>query len=366
MRDDGVSHAGSLRAVDQHLDRARRPLNAQALGLCVHGSAPHFRWRQQALDHFAVLQMALNDLLDVVLVHVGIPSFFRVHNHDRAASATIEATGLVDPHPAGPGKASAARCCDEGEAPYIIVRTGAGSRRSRRLMMQDSSDFATIVFLGLAAFVIWRLYSVLGMRTGHERNPRDMMKNGSAAPESKVVPLPGLRPEEQAAPETPSPDRWKGFAEPGSPVEEGLDAIAAADGGFDARGFTEGAKSAYEMIVTAFASGDRRMLKDLLAKDVFEGFAAAIADREKRGETVSTTFVSIDRAEIADARMTARTAQLTLRFVSKLITATRNAEGVIVDGAADKVVDVVDVWTFARETGSRDPNWKLVATEAGH
>lgn len=231
--------------------------------------------------------------------------------------------------------------------------------------MQDSSDFATIVFLGLAAFVIWRLYSVLGMRTGHERNPRDMMKPASSASDSKVVPLPGVR-QEQDEPQAPSPDRWKGFAEPGSSIEEGLDAIAAADGGFDARGFTEGAKSAYEMIVTAFAASDRRMLKDLLAKDVFEGFAAAIADHEKRGETVSTTFVSIDRAEIADARLTGRTAQVTLRFASKLITATRNAEGVIVDGAADKVVDVVDVWTFARETGSRDPNWKLVATEAGH
>ncbi len=232
--------------------------------------------------------------------------------------------------------------------------------------MQDSSDFATIVFLGLAAFVIWRLYSVLGMRTGHERNPRDMMKPGAPTPESKVIPLPGLRQEEQEpSQQGPAPDRWKGFAEPGSSIEEGLDAIAAADGDFDVRGFTEGAKSAYEMIVTAFAAGDRRMLKDLLSKDVFDGFAAAIADREKRGETVSTTFVSIDRAEIADARVAGKTAQISLRFVSKLITATRNAEGVIVDGAADKVVDVVDVWTFARETGSRDPNWKLVATEAG-
>ncbi len=232
--------------------------------------------------------------------------------------------------------------------------------------MQDSSDFATIIFLGLAAFVIWRLYSVLGMRTGHENKPMDMMRPAAGSAENKVVQLPNARPAPEEEPVVQiDPDRWRGYAEADSPVAAGLDAIAAADGGFDARGFSEGAKGAYEMIVTAFAGGDRRMLRDLLAKDVYEGFAQAIAEREKRGETVSTTFVSLDKAEFVDVQLRGRTAQVSVRFVSKLITATRNAEGVVVDGSPDKVVDVVDVWTFARETGSRDPNWKLVATEAG-
>ncbi len=234
--------------------------------------------------------------------------------------------------------------------------------------MQDSFDFATIIFLGLAAFVIWRLYSVLGMRTGHEGSPRDMPRPARSPSESNVVPIPGARApveEPEIVMGQPDPDRWKGYAEPGGPVANALDAIAAADGGFDARGFTEGAKSAYEMIVSAFAAGDRKMLRDLLAKDVFEGFSAAIGDREKRGETMSTTFVSLDKAEIADAQLRGSSAQVTIRFVSKLITATRDGSGAVVDGSADKVVDVVDVWTFAREAGSRDPNWKLVATEAG-
>jgi predicted lipid-binding transport protein (Tim44 family) len=107
------------------------------------------------------------------------------------------------------------------------------------------------------------------------------------------------------------------------------------------------------------------MLRDLLSRDVFEGFAAAIADREKRGETVDTTFVSIDKATIEEAELRGKSAQITVRFQSKLISATRDREGIIIDGAADKVVDVTDIWTFARDTSQRDPNWKLIATESG-
>ncbi|GGH33686.1 calcium-binding protein [Alsobacter metallidurans] len=235
--------------------------------------------------------------------------------------------------------------------------------------MQDSFDLTTIIFLALAVFVIWRLRSVLGTRTGNERPP--VMRRAPQAPspanDSNVVRL-DRGPEEAAAPPMGQhdPDRWQGYAEDATPLAAGFDAIAAADGGFDPRVFREGAKSAYEMIVTAFASGDRKSLKDLLSKDVYEGFVSAITEREKRGEKVETTFVSIDKAEYVDAQLRGRTAQVTVRFVSKLITATKDQTGAVIDGDSTKVVDVTDVWTFAREAGSRDPNWKLVATEAGH
>ena len=114
----------------------------------------------------------------------------------------------------------------------------------------------------------------------------------------------------------------------------------------------------------AFAAGDRPTLKDLLSRDVFESFVTAIADREKKGETVETTFVGLDKAEIKDVQIRGKSAQITMHFLSKLITATRNDKGTVIEGATDKVVDVNDVWTFAREIGSRDPAWKLVATEA--
>jgi predicted lipid-binding transport protein (Tim44 family) len=239
-------------------------------------------------------------------------------------------------------------------------------------MMQDSFDITTLIFLGLAVFVIWRLRSVLGQKTGHEQPPVDPFarrdtpaRPGPATQEGdNVVRLPGANADRPAM-ATPAADRWKGIAEPNSVTAQGLDEIARAEPQFDAREFLDGAKGAYEMIVTAFAQGDRRILKDLLSKEVYEGFERAIVDRERRGEKVETTFVSIDKAEMAGVEVRGSNAQIIVRFLSKLITATRDAAGVVVDGSPETVVDVTDVWTFARTLGSRDPNWLLVATEAG-
>ena len=148
-------------------------------------------------------------------------------------------------------------------------------------------------------------------------------------------------------------------------MARGLDQIAAADSSFDAQHFVSGAKSAYEMIVLAFANGDRRALKDLLSSEVYEGFEAAIKEREQRGEKVETRFASIDKAEIVNADVRDRAAQITIRFVSQMISVTRDKAGAVVDGNAEKLTDVTDVWTFARDITSRDPNWKLVGTESG-
>ena len=144
-----------------------------------------------------------------------------------------------------------------------------------------------------------------------------------------------------------------------------MDAIVGADPSFDGKHFIAGARAAYEMIVTAFAEGDRRQLRNLLSREVFDGFDAAITEREGRGETAETRFVSIDGSTITAAELRARTAQITIRFVSKLVSATRDRSGNVIEGNAEKVTDVTDVWTFARDVSSRDPNWKVVATEAG-
>lgn len=235
-------------------------------------------------------------------------------------------------------------------------------------------DIYTIIFLALAVFIFVRLRSVLGQRTGRERPPydpysRDAARPPQPAPESNVVTLPERTPAapppgaEEAEPQ-PAGFRWEGVTEEGTAIAAALDEIARQESDFDAKHFLTGAKAAYEMIVTAFAAGDRKLLKDLLAKDVYEGFVAAIADRESRGETMESHFVSIERAEMQDATVRGRNAQLTVRFVSKLISVTRARDGSVVDGSPDTVADVTDVWTFARELGARDPNWKLVATEA--
>jgi predicted lipid-binding transport protein (Tim44 family) len=229
-------------------------------------------------------------------------------------------------------------------------------------------DIYTIIFLALAVFIFLRLRSVLGQRTGRERPPydpysaRDAMRTGN----DNVVTLPPRPPAETEKPaDTAEPgDRWKGIAPQGSAIATGLDAIVAQDSSFDPKHFLTGARAAYEMIVTAYASGDRRSLKNLLGREVYDGFDGAIRDRELKGETAETRFVSIDTAELIGAEMRARTAQVTVRFVSQLVSVTRDRNGAVVEGNPDKVTEVTDVWTFARDISSRDPNWKLVATEA--
>jgi len=234
--------------------------------------------------------------------------------------------------------------------------------------MPDVFDIYTIIFLALAVFIFLRLRSVLGQRTGRERPPYSAPE-AVRRPADRVVSLPprpaAEAPQRPVEAASPPAERWKDIAETGSAVATGLDAIAAADSGFDAKHFVTGARAAYEMIVTAFAGGDRRQLRTLLSREVFDGFDAAITERERRSETAETRFVSIDGSTVTAAELRNRTAQITVRFVSKLISATRDRAGAVIDGSADKVTDVTDVWTFARDISSRDPNWKVVATEAG-
>jgi predicted lipid-binding transport protein (Tim44 family) len=233
-------------------------------------------------------------------------------------------------------------------------------------------DIYTIIFLALAVFIFLRLRNVLGQRTGNERPPYDRAARNVAqgAPDSNVVPMPGTvidqTPMIPTADVALPPDHWKGIAETGTPLAHGLDAIAAQDSSFDPRHFLSGARGAYEMIVLAFANGDRRSLKDLLSAEVYESFDTAIKDRERQERKTETRFVSVDKAEIVSAEARDRAAQLTVRFVSQMISVTRDKAGTIVDGNPDKVADITDVWTFARDPTSRDPNWKLVGTGSAH
>jgi predicted lipid-binding transport protein (Tim44 family) len=234
-------------------------------------------------------------------------------------------------------------------------------------------DIYTIVFLAVAVFIFLRLRSVLGQRTGRERPPYDPFSRDPVrgapkeAAKDNVVSLPGRTAEPPAAAVEPidPAERLKGIAEPGSALATGLEAVATADPEFDPKHFITGARAAYEMVVTAYAEGDRRTLKNLLSRDVYEGFDTAITEREKRGEKAETRFVSIDVAELVGAELRGKSAQVTVRFVSQLISVTRDKNENVIEGSADKVTEVTDVWTFARDVTSRDPNWKLIATEAG-
>ncbi len=241
--------------------------------------------------------------------------------------------------------------------------------------MEGFVDIYTIIFLGLAVVIFLRLRNVLGRRTGSERQaPRfDQLARRSEAPQQpppaseKVIALPrraGRPVEARTAEPSQVEERIKVLAPGGSPLAIGLQTISASDPSFDPDLFLSGAKKAYEMIVGAFASGDRKTLRTLLSREVFEGFESAIAEREARGETVEHSFVGINKAEMLDASVKGGSEQITIRFVSNLTSATKNKDGAVIDGDPTLVADVTDVWTFSRELSSRDPNWKLVATES--
>lgn len=232
--------------------------------------------------------------------------------------------------------------------------------------MDEFFDLPTLVVIAVAIFVLFRLRSVLGTRTGNERPPVERRKPTDTATEDTVVPM---RPRGTPAPE--QNDEYHArkveaeieqFAKGNAELATGFRAVAEADPGFTPKSFLEGAKQAYEMIVTAFAAGDRTMLKNLLEKDVFEGFQRAIAEREAAGQTVDFTFVGLPKVEIADAEYDKKNVLLTVRFHAEVVSATRDKDGNLVDGNADQVQNIADEWTFARNPKSRDPNWKVVTT----
>lgn len=228
-----------------------------------------------------------------------------------------------------------------------------------------SFDIITLVFLGLAVFVIFKLRSVLGERTGAEPPTFEGLRRDAqpASRDDRSANPPQRDAESPIETQAPTPGfRWEGFAEKDTPLAAGFDAIAVVDPSFQPQSFVPGAKAAYEMIVTAFNNGDRKTLKNLLSRENFDAFSQDITEREARGETVQANFVSIDKADIVAAGVKGRVAELTVSFVSQMISATKDRNGAVVDGSVDQVATVTDTWTFARDTSTKDPNWRLVAT----
>jgi len=249
-------------------------------------------------------------------------------------------------------------------------------RETRKWATMDGKiDIFNLLLLVLAVVIFLKLRNVLGRRTGHERPPYDPFSAGDAKSgpvertqdQGNVITMPG-----RGAAGAPMPppsnteDRNKQFADMAAKhavAGPGLVDIARVDPSFDPDRFVIGAKAAYEMIVQAYGEGNRKALKPLLVSDVYDGFIANIEAREQRKETIETTFVGIARADLVDASLKGSTAEVTVKFVSELYSVTRR-EAVIVEGDPKVKREVTDIWTFARETSSRDPNWKLVRTQA--
>lgn len=221
-------------------------------------------------------------------------------------------------------------------------------------------QYIEIVLLGLvAAFLVLRLRAVLGRRHGQENQAPD-----SFAP-----------PRDQIPAELPRPDARPGAAvlpAPRGPLaiaksaEAGVQRIKQQDANFDPGAFVQGARAAFEMIVTAFAKGDTATLRPLLADDVYANFSAAIEQRQAQRHALETQLIGFENVELTAAEMSGSQARVSVRFVSEQINVIRDADKLIIEGNPNEVEKITDLWTFARDTTSSDPTWQLVATDAQH
>ena len=213
-----------------------------------------------------------------------------------------------------------------------------------------------ILFAMLAAFLIYRLGSVLGKRTGNEQERPDLFGAGvsrESNPEENVISLP-----ERAVEPVDEPEQLV------SSLDEGLVAIRSVDQNFDPGEFAQGANAAFEMIVEGFARGDTETLRNLLSDEVFSNFSTAIQEREAANQSHETTIVGVESAEIVEAELDDGTALVTMKYVSEQVNVTRDEDGSVADGDPIAVLRITDIWTFAREVNSSDPNWALVATRS--
>ncbi|MGE4528055.1 MAG: Tim44/TimA family putative adaptor protein [Rhodospirillaceae bacterium] len=226
--------------------------------------------------------------------------------------------------------------------------------------MDGSFQILDLIFLALiAGFLVYRLRNVLGRRSGYEQTPEDLM-GGRKADHDNVVDLASARSAEE--PEVPPALILPPGTDP--QVGEGLAQIQAADPNFDPEGFLGGARKAFEMIVCAFAEGRLEDIRPYLGGEVFSNFAVAVQEREAAGETAETQVISVKSAKITEAAMKGRDAVVSVEFVTEQVNLTRNAAGEVVDGDANYIATLTDIWTFSRDVGTGDPNWKLMVTRS--
>jgi predicted lipid-binding transport protein (Tim44 family) len=194
-----------------------------------------------------------------------------------------------------------------------------------------------IILAALAAVVLFQLYAVLGRRVG--RGPEDAARAPITPPEPQRL--------------TPPATEAAGAA------TAGVAALRARDPSFDVAAFLQGARQAYQMIVTAFAKGDRAALKPLLSDEVMTGFDAAISQREAEGRTENVDFLHTPRADFEGVNLAGDIAKASVRFLAEFRARSKGPEGETVDDRR-----TAEIWTFQRNLKSRDPNWTLVHVDA--
>ena len=209
-----------------------------------------------------------------------------------------------------------------------------------------------IIFAMIALFLGLRLYAVLGKRTGHEqplsRPAEDLVR------ERAIVPA--IEDARDGTVIVPEEQHMAG-------ADAGLRAIAAADRNLGAAEFLDGAKQAYRLILEAFWAGREEDYRAYVSDDVREAFGEDIAERAVQGHVLDNRMVRIERAVIAEAKLSNGTAEITVRFDADIAAVTRDTEGKVIAGSLTDAVPTHDAWTFSRNLRSTDPNWLLTDTD---
>ncbi|MEM6356991.1 MAG: Tim44/TimA family putative adaptor protein [Pseudomonadota bacterium] len=217
-----------------------------------------------------------------------------------------------------------------------------------------STQLVELLILGaVAAFILYRLRSVIGTRTGYEAPPD---RFGSAGAQDADETL--------DAPAEPSPEVVIDDADIPEAARDAVASMREAEPDFSLGEFLGGARQAYEMILMAYEEGNRDLLRDLLAPDVYSAFEGVIEERENEGLTVDARFIGVRDVQVESVTFDEETseADVTIRFTGELITAVRDAENRIVEGDPNEIRRQSDVWTFSRVMGAPNPNWLLTAT----
>lgn len=229
-------------------------------------------------------------------------------------------------------------------------RTGGRIDNKDRQMSYKLVEF--IILFAIAAFVLYRLRSVIGTRTGYEPPSSGGIGQAETGPNGSY----GTDDDDEleaAALRTLDPE-----------ARDAVSEIRKVEPEFSVEDFLRGARSAYEMVLMAYEEGDRAMLQDLLTPDVYQAFEKVIRARDDEGLKVEARFIGVRDLRIEGIRFDADTAEadLTIRFVGEMITAVRDVENRVVEGDPNEIRRQTDVWTFSRVMGSPNPNWLLSAT----
>ena len=202
--------------------------------------------------------------------------------------------------------------------------------------MREAFQYIDILILAIiAGIVLLRLRSVLGKRTGHEKTDKTSY-NYEAPRQSQTEKVIPIEPEKSSSATT---DSW-----------------------FDNDDFLRGASNAYEMIVTNFENGNKDALKSLLSEDVMNSFSSVIDERNSKNETVEFNFIGIEKSEIVHKDLKKNPMEVSVRFISEMITCIKNSKDEVISGSLNQVQKITDIWTFEKYSNRKGSNWLLVAT----